>query len=405
MNDIDNLIDQIKTLLNKNHKLLKVIKYPKTLIRGLTELSSLIEMDNIKTSIVNQIKFLITNQVRTNCGYKFENHMLHCAIVGNPGCGKTTVAKILATIWTGIGFVNSNIMKEKKNNKIDYKREHFKKLIDKQSELITKIRKTTIQLKPQKDKTKWDDLIRLTRTLRFDHDKLLKEINMNRKKINEVKCKTDEIEPKFVIATREDLVGEFLGHTAPKTLKILESAKGGVLFIDEAYSICNNDNNSGDKFGEECLSVINEFMSNNPNDIIVIFAGYKDKLMNTIFKVQPGLLRRCTNFYEIKDYTKSGLAKIFKLQMEKYGWKIKPGVNLEKLFQNQVTSELGGFTEKMAFFTKLVYSDKKFTSLVEQNEFVDDMIDESILTKALDMLEKNSVSELEKDTIPVNIYC
>lgn len=121
---ISELISNITILIARKDPFIKSIKSPNLLIRGLTELQCMIEMIDIKHSIVNQIKFLITNHARkqldtsickttegsssTSSLYKsqFEGHMLHSVISGNPGTGKTTVGIILAKIWMALGFVN-----------------------------------------------------------------------------------------------------------------------------------------------------------------------------------------------------------------------------------------------------------------------------------------------------------
>jgi hypothetical protein len=102
------------------------------------------------------------------------------------------------------------------------------------------------------------------------------------------------------IVTRADLVGEFVGHTAPKCLKVLNECLGGVLIIDEAYSLYHGDK---DSFGFEAITIINEFVSKHPNEIILILIGYQDKLAETLFAGQPGLERRCTWYIDVEEYT------------------------------------------------------------------------------------------------------
>lgn len=449
---ITNLIKDIKVLVDRKDILISKIKSPKLLIRSLGDLKSLVEMIDIKHSIVNQIKFLITNSARrTSENFikkpNFEGHMLHSVIYGNPGTGKTTVAMILSKIWMSLGFVkkkevskipnNSNMMDKfnmmnnlslfstieeyrKKISELDELHRNDTRKLDKINQLLSKfhnnnceIRRNIIKLR-NKDRDdiiddNWDELLSLTRELRFGFDEMIKEItkkNTNISPSNIKKVNFDENldpyeneDPKFIVASREDLIAEYLGQTAPKTKKVLESALGGVLFIDEAYSLCCLDNGSKDKYGEECLTTINEFMSLHSDEIIIIFAGYKDKLLNSIFKVQPGLQRRCTWFFEIQDYTVSGLVKILKLQLNKDSWILDSNIDIEKILNNnkEVVKFGGGGTEKLAFFLKLEYGNVKFQETINLTVKVEH---NSIIT--LDMLNKAIMQikrQLNKDNI------
>jgi hypothetical protein len=126
----------------------------------------------------------------------------------------------------------------------------------------------------------------------------------------------------FKIITRENLVAKYVGQTAPLTMETLNSCLGHVVLIDEAYLLYHNQN-SGDSFGMEALTLINEFMSKHAGEIIIIFAGYKDLMKETIFKAQPGLQRRCGWTFEINAYSPSELAEIFTRQLARDNWEIK----------------------------------------------------------------------------------
>ena len=94
----------------------------------------------------------------------------------------------------------------------------------------------------------------------------------------------------FVKVTRQDLIAGYLGQTAIKTAKVIEEAKGGVLFIDEAYSLANSEKE--DSFSKECLDTICECLSNYKDDLMVIIAGYEDELNTTFFRVNKGIESR-----------------------------------------------------------------------------------------------------------------
>jgi DNA polymerase III delta prime subunit len=126
----------------------------------------------------------------------------------------------------------------------------------------------------------------------------------------------------FKIITRENLVAKYVGQTAPLTMATLTSCLGHVVLIDEAYLLYHNQN-SGDSFGMEALTLINEFMSKHAGEIIIIFAGYKELMKETIFKAQPGLQRRCGWTFEIDAYSAKELAEIFRRQLKKDNWEVK----------------------------------------------------------------------------------
>lgn len=120
------------------------------------------------------------------------------------------------------------------------------------------------------------------------------------------------------IATRSDLVGKFLGHTADKTQKFIDKCKGGVMFIDEAYSLGNSEGR--DSFSKECLDTLNQNMSER-RDFLVIIAGYADALDKCFFSYNEGLRRRFTFRYDIIGYTAPELLEIFLLKVKNDDWK------------------------------------------------------------------------------------
>jgi len=113
-----------------------------------------------------------------------------------------------------------------------------------------------------------------------------------------------------VTATRDDLVGQYIGHTAPKTRDMLKKAMGGVLFIDEAYYLYRPDNERD--YGSEAIEILLQVMENNRNDLVVIFAGYKER-MDVFYQSNPGLSSRVANHIDFPDYTDDELLAIAKL--------------------------------------------------------------------------------------------
>jgi len=111
----------------------------------------------------------------------------------------------------------------------------------------------------------------------------------------------------LITVTRDDLVGQYIGHTAPKTKEALKRAMGGVLFIDEAYYLYKPDNERD--YGSEAIEILLQVMENQRNSLVVIFAGYKDR-MNSFYKSNPGLSSRVANHIYFRDYTSEELIQI-----------------------------------------------------------------------------------------------
>ena len=113
-----------------------------------------------------------------------------------------------------------------------------------------------------------------------------------------------------VTATRDDLVGQYIGHTAPKTREMLKKAMGGVLFIDEAYYLYRPENERD--YGAEAIEILLQVMENKRDDLVVIFAGYKER-MDVFYQSNPGLSSRVANHIDFPDYSAEELLAIAKL--------------------------------------------------------------------------------------------
>ena len=111
----------------------------------------------------------------------------------------------------------------------------------------------------------------------------------------------------LVAVTRDDLVGQYIGHTAPKTKEVLKKAMGGVLFIDEAYYLYRPENERD--YGQEAIEILLQVMENQRDDLVVILAGYKDR-MDTFFKSNPGMSSRIAHHLDFPDYAGDELLQI-----------------------------------------------------------------------------------------------
>ena len=159
-------------------------------------------------------------------------------------------------------------------------------------------------------------------------------------------------ENKVVVAERKDLVGEYIGHTAVKTSEVIEKALGGVLFIDEAYSLNAGASSGNTKdFGSEAIATLLTAMENHRDELIVIFAGYK-KEMAEFIDMNPGIASRVGYTFNFKDYDENELVEIFKKKVIKAGLTlnedaVKPAKTLMQYFGRIPNIGNGRFAEKV----------------------------------------------------------
>lgn len=185
------------------------------------ELNSLVGLCAVKEKINDLIAYQKINKLRAEKNLKFAHSTLHMAFTGNPGTGKTTVARIVGHIYKCLGLLSKG---------------------------------------------------------------------------------------HFIEVSRTDLIAGYQGQTALKVKDVIEKSKGGVLFIDEAYSITENDHS--DSYGRECLTELTKALEDNRDDLVVIVAGYTEP-MEKFFQSNPGLKSRFNTYIEFPDYSADELEKIF----------------------------------------------------------------------------------------------
>ena len=171
------------------------------------------------------------------------------------------------------------------------------------------------------------------------------------------------------IVKRSDLVGKYLGHTAAKTQKVIDECKGGVMFIDEAYSLGNKEGR--DSFSKECLDTLNQNLTER-RDFLCIIAGYKDSLDECFFNYNEGLKRRFSFRYNIEKYCSDELKDIFLLKVKNEGWNFdKKKKNMIKLFNffeenMKYFPHFGGDVETLFLNCKIVHSKRVILSSSEK---------------------------------------
>jgi probable Rubsico expression protein CbbX len=196
--------------------------------------TSLIGLAPVKARIAEIASLLLVSRVRERLGLATTKPTLHMSFTGNPGTGKTTVAKTMAEVLHRLGYIRT-------------------------SRLIT--------------------------------------------------------------VSRDDLVGEYIGHTAPKTKEVLKRAMGGVLFIDEAYYLYRAENERD--YGQEAIEILLQVMEDNRDDLVVILAGYADR-MEHFFSSNPGFRSRMAHHIEFPDYSDRELVAIGELMLREQNYRLSP---------------------------------------------------------------------------------
>ena len=125
----------------------------------------------------------------------------------------------------------------------------------------------------------------------------------------------------LLTVTRDDLVGQYIGHTAPKTKEVLKKAMGGVLFIDEAYYLYKPDNERD--YGAEAIEILLQVMENQRDELVIILAGYKEP-MDKFYESNPGLSSRIANHIDFPDYSTEELLQIAKIMLDDQQYKLTP---------------------------------------------------------------------------------
>ena len=202
-----------------------------------------------------------------------------------------------------------------------------------------------------------------------------------------------------VVVKRSDLIGKYVGHSEAQTRELLESARGGVFLLDEAYSLGNGDRT--DSFSKAIVDLINQFLSENKRDLICIIAGYKKELEENFFGLNPGLSRRFPWRFSLEGYSSEELARMFerKVQFEEWNLSAKQEDIVDFFEKNmELFPAFGGDVEVLFTFCKTTHSRRVFGSEESKKR---KLTFEDIEMASKKMKNKNQ----EKDKPPSSLYC
>lgn len=382
--ELESLIEIIEDKMMEKDSLMDSIRHPKLLLNSLNELNELVGMDRLKDSIALQVIRLLDSISSGESSAK----MLNTILYGPPGVGKTKVGIILAKIWFSLGYLKkpesgglfSGMGKGGSggqggtggtggNPSGDEEIPWIPLIIFAMIYLGTYI-VTGMKYAYNQIGLLW--LIAIVLGTMFLLFVLYNNQNTynwvanvgSKDPVNYSAEQLSHIKDRDIITvvSRQDFVADYLGQTATKTKKLLQANLGKVLFIDEAYSLLND---GRDSYGMEALTTLNLFMSEHPDSIAVIFAGYRDLMEHGVFSAQPGLPRRCMWHFECDEYDGEQLYDIFMRQVEADGWSIRDDCQdkIRKLICNkeELFKSFGGDTERLLFYSQLEASRSNLT--------------------------------------------
>ncbi len=426
--DIKSFVKDIYTIKSSNNIDLAL------LTEALYDLDNMIGMNRFKKMVMDQVLYLLIFRQTTKT-----HPMMHTLITGGPGRGKTTVAKILARIWSSMNIIGKNknkgsqiipepdlpnMMRNGNNPDIEIDSNNMinmiltvgtienhmenmetvdndiKKHLKRLGSVINKKcdQKTANAGKKSINKI-IDDINELS--IRFKHisDIAIKNMIMTTTK----KPETDINNEPYVLASRSDFIGQWVGSTPHKTKSFLEKNRGKVIIIDEAYSLFPKD---GDSFSMEALTIINTYASEYPEDYIFVFAGYDDLIQDGMLTAQPGLKRRIKWHFSIEDYTSKDLANIFILQCQKENISVDISFNeLTNIFSENISKfpHFGGSTESLIHYCCLSFSRLNCDILFQIEKNINVVIDKDILKYGILQLSENYTKN-NNDIIMSNMY-
>jgi len=419
---MDDLTSFILELKRDGNTLITHFQNGKMLVQSLEELNEIIGMRKIKGQIVKQIKTFISNKVK---GIYNERDRKHCLLCGPPGCGKTTVAKVLCKVWIGMGFISGETTNKKvktfnklQDEMIRKQKSDIKEYKDR-LKMCTKIvnnlgrvgvisKRSLASIVSQKDKLDprvysnlFNDLTGAANIIE-DSNKLSVEVNrvpqqsykgMEVEIDKEMEVTRDDVDLPFYVYNKNDVVSRYVGDTSHRCTKAMNEALGGVAYFDEAYNLCNDTHGLGDSYGREALTIINQYMDTFSDRLIVVFSGYKEDIYNGIFKVQRGLESRFTNKFDIEAYTPDEMTQIFIQRLSIAGWELRKTPELVKIIEKDYKcfQYFGRDMDTLALYTKNVMSERVFQNIVDGDKFPSTITDLDVVRRAVSIFKDNMI--------------
>jgi hypothetical protein len=199
----------------------------------------------------------------------------------------------------------------------------------------------------------------------------------------------------FKKVTRSDLIAGYLGQTAIKTRKVLDECNGGVLFIDEAYSL-----HTDDIYAKECIDTLCEGLSDNKNDLMVIIAGYRTELDNTFFQINSGIRSRFIWRFDIEPYTPKDLFHIFVHLATTRNWTVEETINQKWFDANkQYFKDNGRSMEQLFAYSKISHAQRIYGKDISLRKTLTlDDVRDGLSTY------KEFGNSLNKDNISLSLY-
>ena len=407
---LDNLIEKVKQAIEMKDPWLKGVRNPRLLCRALGELKKMVGLKRLKKSISLQVYQLIKN-----LGDRKSRHfMLHTMLYGPPGVGKTQIGKILAKIWYALGYlkgptkVETGFLSDLLSPESLPKILPFVFLI---GGFLTNNASALYKLAKDSLTSTWQGLTTMSLVgigllliwFLFIVYYLVTVVNGEQNSETKLGSRArDDVDDDnlITVVSRVDFIAEYMGQTSVKTMELLERNRGKVIFIDEAYSLYTSDR---DAYGKEALTTLNLYMSDHPDSVGIIFAGYKDDIVNTIFAAQPGLKRRCMWQFECDPYQGKDLIAIFYRQVLKAGYMLNeedlPAIRKLILENVQSFPSYGGDTERLVYFAQLASCQNQLTENLTLNPDEDatgamtDILTLENIKSGLDELKHNTTDQ------------
>lgn len=324
---------------SKNYDIEKL----KNALPAMEKLNNIIGMTKAKLMVAKIINLYVTGICDKNID------MMHTMIQGDSGTGKTMLARILGEIYWKLGIldnVNTNHNVKNVDNDGSHRQLRKKRKIDYQKQLDGYDYDNKFMVKDDLDSaddTDFDDTI-------DDNEKTPTY--------------------KFIEASRTDCIDRYQGGTASKTSDLVKSALGGVLFIDEAYSLGNT--GSEDTYNKECIDTLTSLMEKYKGQVVIILAGYKNSMEETLLKYNKGLSRRITFNIIVDDYTAHNLSSIMNhMVINMDGWKLMTSKkSLDDFFIKKFKSfpHYGGDVESLLFHIKINHSARLLNANVDEKK-------------------------------------